>query len=34
LPELFAAANIPFQFDAEAFKPLVELIQSELAALK
>lgn len=34
LPELFAAANIPFQFDTEAFKPLVELIQSELAALK
>ena len=34
LPELFAAANIPFQFDTEAFKPLVELIQSELAASK
>ena len=34
LPELFAAANIPFQFDTEAFKPLVELVQSELAALK
>ena len=34
LPELFAAANIPFRFDTEAFKPLVELIQTELAALK
>ena len=34
LPELFAAANIPFEFDTEAFKPLVELIQSELAVLK
>ena len=34
LPELFAAANIPFRFDTEAFEPLVELIQSELAALK
>ena len=34
LPELFAAANISFRFDTEAFKPLVELIQTELAALK
>ena len=34
LPELFAAANIPFRFDTEAFKPLVELIQTELASLK
>ena len=34
LPELFAAANIPFRFDTEAFEPLVELIQTELAALK
>lgn len=34
LPELFAAANIPFRFDTEAFKPLVELVQAELSALK
>ena len=34
LPELFAAANIPFRFDTEAFKPLIDLVQSELAALK
>jgi len=34
LPELFAAANIPFKFNAEAFKPLIELVQTELAALK
>ena len=34
LPELFAAANIPFSFDTEAFKPLIELVQTELAALK
>ncbi len=34
LPELFAAANIPFSFDTEAFKPLIELVQTELSALK
>ena len=34
LPELFTAANIPFRFDAEAFKPLIELVQAELAALR
>ena len=34
LPELFATANIPFRFDAEAFKPLIELVQRELAALR
>ena len=34
LPELFSAANIPFKFDSEAFKPLIELVQEELADLK
>lgn len=34
LPELFATANIPFKFDSEAFKPLIELVQKELANLK
>jgi len=34
LPELFGAANIPFRFDTEAFKPLIELVQAELATLK
>ena len=33
LPELFNAAGAPFSFDAEAFKPLIELVQTELAAL-
>jgi len=33
LPELFTAANIPFRFDDEAFKPLIELVQTELEAL-
>jgi oligoendopeptidase F len=34
LPELFQAAGAPFSFDTEAFKPLIELVQTELAALK
>ena len=33
LPELFNAAGAPFSFDTEAFKPLIELVQTELAAL-
>ena len=33
LPELFHAAGAPFSFDTEAFKPLIELVQTELAAL-
>jgi hypothetical protein len=33
LPELFQAAGAPFSFDIEAFKPLIELVQTELAEL-
>jgi len=33
LPELFQASGAPFSFDAEAFKPLIELVQCELAEL-
>ena len=33
LPELFNAAGAPFSFDTEAFKPLIELVQTELAKL-
>ena len=33
LPELFNTAGAPFSFDTEAFKPLIELVQTELAAL-
>ncbi|MDP6035434.1 MAG: M3 family oligoendopeptidase, partial [Verrucomicrobiota bacterium] len=34
LPELFQASGAPFSFDAEAFKPLIELVQTELSALE
>ena len=34
LPELFQAVGAPFSFDIEAFKPLIELVQTELNALK
>jgi oligoendopeptidase F len=33
LPELFQTAGAPFSFDTEAFKPLIELVQTELAGL-
>jgi oligoendopeptidase F len=33
LPELFQSAGAPFSFDTEAFKPLIELVQTELSAL-
>jgi oligoendopeptidase F len=33
LPELFAAAGIPFDFSAAAIAPLVEAVREELAAL-
>ena len=33
LPELFNAAGAPFSFDTEAFKPLIELVQTELTKL-
>ena len=33
LPELFQASGAPFSFDSEAFKPLIELVQAELAGL-
>ncbi len=33
LPELFQASGAPFSFDTEAFKPLIELVQTELSAL-
>ncbi|MGB0579375.1 MAG: M3 family oligoendopeptidase [Limisphaerales bacterium] len=33
LPELFARAGCRFQFDAEIFKPLIELVEQELAQL-
>ena len=33
LPELFARAGCRFEFDANTFKPLVELIQKDLAEL-
>ena len=33
LPELFAAAGCRFRFDADSIRPLMKLIQSELASL-
>lgn len=33
LPDLFAAAGCRFQFDADIFEPLVELVENELARL-
>ena len=33
LPELFQAAGAPFSFDIKAFKPLIELVQTELSEL-
>ena len=33
LPELFQASGAPFSFDVEAFKPLIELVQTELSTL-
>jgi oligoendopeptidase F len=33
LPELFAAAGIPFDFSETAIAPLVEAVREELAAL-
>jgi oligoendopeptidase F len=33
LPELFAAAGCRFEFDAEAIRPLVQLVRGELAKL-